>query len=71
MVMTAGVSSLVANYLQISGIISLLICGIILTAIYLLVVWEFGLKPLERQTAGSFIPVKIRSRLNLEAKCDR
>lgn len=71
MVLTGMVSGLVANYLQISDIISLLICGIILTAVYLSVVWEFGLKQLERQTFGSFMPVKIRSRLNLEAKCDR
>ena len=71
MVLTGAVSSLVANHLQISDIISLLVYGIILTAVYLSVVWEFGLKPLEKQTVGSFIPVKIRSRLNLEAKCDR
>ncbi|WP_235280515.1 lipopolysaccharide biosynthesis protein [Methanosarcina mazei] len=71
MVLTGMASSLIANYLQISGIISLLVCGIIFTAIYLSVVWEFGLKPLEKQTAGSFIPVKIRSRLSLETKCDR
>lgn len=71
MVLTGAVSSLVANHLQISDIISLLVYGIILTAVYLSVVWEFGLKPLEKQTVGLFIPVKIRSRLNLEAKCDR
>ncbi|WP_048052905.1 lipopolysaccharide biosynthesis protein [Methanosarcina mazei] len=71
MFLTGVVSSLITNYLQISDIISLLFCGIILTALYLLISWEFGLKPLERQTAGSFIPVKIRRRLNLEAKCDR
>lgn len=71
MVITAGVSLLIFNYLQISGIISLLICGIFLTAIYLSVVWEFGLKDLEKQIVGSFIPVKLRSRLNLEVKCSR
>ncbi|AKB30471.1 hypothetical protein MSSIT_3752 [Methanosarcina siciliae T4/M] len=71
MVLTGVVSSLVVSYLQISGIISLLICGILLTAIYLSIVWEFGLKPLERQTLESFIPIKIRSRVSLEAKCDR
>lgn len=71
MVLTGIVSGLVASYLQIVDIISLLFCGILLTAIYLSIVWEFGLKPLERQTAGSFIPIKIRSRLNLETKCDR
>ncbi|AKB34386.1 hypothetical protein MSSIH_3696 [Methanosarcina siciliae HI350] len=70
-VLTGVVSSLVVSYLQISGIISLLICGILLTAIYLSIVWEFGLKPLERQTLESFIPIKIRSRVSLEAKCDR
>ncbi|MGB9940822.1 lipopolysaccharide biosynthesis protein [Methanosarcina sp.] len=71
MVLTGVVSSLVANYLQISGIISLLICGIILTAVYLSVVWKFGLKEFEKLIAGSFIPIEVRSRLNLEAKCDR
>lgn len=71
MIVTAGLSSLVAKYLQISDIISLIICGTILTAIYLSIVWEFGLKPSERQTAGSFMPIKIRNRLNHEAKCDR
>ncbi|MCE5305747.1 hypothetical protein LLG34_08620, partial [bacterium] len=64
-------SHLVASYFQISGLISLLICGIVLTAFYLIIVWEFGLDPLERQTVESLIPVKLRSRLNLEAKCDR
>ncbi|MFY9540484.1 MAG: oligosaccharide flippase family protein [Methanosarcina flavescens] len=71
MALTAGASHLVADYFQISSLISLLICGIILTAIYLLAVWEFGLKQIERQTAGSFIPKKIRSRLSFETKCDR
>ena len=71
MIITTVVSNLISNYLQISGIISLFIYGIILTIIYLLVVWKFGLKQLERQTAGSFIPIKIRSRLNLEVKCDQ
>ncbi|MDY9926370.1 lipopolysaccharide biosynthesis protein [Methanosarcina sp.] len=71
MVLIAGASRLVSGYFQILSLISLLICGIILTAIYLLAVWEFGLKQIERQTAGSFIPEKIRSRLSLEVKCDR
>lgn len=67
----AVVSHIIANYFQISGLISLLICGIVLTTFYLLIVWEFGLDLLERQTIESLIPVKIRSRLNFEAKCDR
>ncbi|KKH29342.1 lipopolysaccharide biosynthesis protein [Methanosarcina mazei] len=71
MVLTGTTCILIANYIQVSDIISLFICGIILTAIYLLIVWEFGLKPLERQTVGSFIPIKIRSLLSLEAKCDQ
>lgn len=71
MILTGGASSLVTNYLHISDIIPLLLCGIILTAVYLSIVWEFGLKPLERKTVESFIPVKIRSRLNFETKCDR
>ncbi|WP_410508123.1 oligosaccharide flippase family protein [Methanosarcina hadiensis] len=71
MIITAGVSRLISNYFQISGLISLLICGIVLTAVYLSIIWEFGLKKLEKQTARSFIPVKIRSRASLEAECDR
>lgn len=72
MAVTAVTSYLVASYFLISGLISLLICGIVLTAFYLLFVWGFGLDPLERQTVESLIPVIIRrSRLNLEAKCDR
>jgi len=70
MLMTAGVFHLMSHYLQISGVFSLLICGIMLTAIYLLIVWGFGLKKSERQTLGSFIPLRIRSRLNFEAKCN-
>jgi len=71
MLMTAGVSYLMAQYLEISGVLSLLICGIILTTIYLLFVWGFGLKQSERQIAESLIPLKIRSRVNFEAKCHR
>lgn len=71
MVLTGTVSSLIMNHFQISDIISLLFCGIILTIVYLSILWEFGLKHLERQTVRSFIPVKIRSRLNLEAKYNR
>ena len=71
MIISTGASRLVANYFQISGLISLLICGVILTTVYLSLIWEFGLKKLERQTARLFIPVKIRSMLSLEIKCDR
>lgn len=71
MFLTGVASSLIANYFQVSNIVSLIICGIILTIFYLLVVWEFGLKQLEKQVARSFIPVKIKSRLSLKAKCDR
>ncbi|AKB76274.1 hypothetical protein MSLAZ_3013 [Methanosarcina lacustris Z-7289] len=71
MIITGVVTSLIANYFQMSSIISLLICGIILTAVYMSVVWKFGLKQFEKQIAGSLIPVKIRSRLSHEAKCDR
>jgi len=71
MIVTAVVSHLIANYFQISGFISLLICGIFLTTFYLLIVWEYGLDLLERQTIESLIPIKIKARLNFEAKCDR
>jgi membrane protein EpsK len=68
MIMTGVVSRLAANYPQISGIISLLIFGVILTAAYLLVVWEFGLRQSERKMAESFMPLKIRNILHCEAK---
>jgi len=71
MVLTGTTCSLVANYIQVSDIISLLVCSIISTAVYLSIVWEFGLNQSERKTLGSFIPVKIRARLRLEAKSDR
>jgi O-antigen/teichoic acid export membrane protein len=56
MALTAGVSRLTVYYLHISGLSSLSLCGIILTMLYLLIVWRFGLKKLERQTAKSLIP---------------
>ncbi|MCC4765385.1 oligosaccharide flippase family protein [Methanosarcina sp. DH1] len=71
MVVTAGVSFLFGNYLQISGIISLVTYGIILTSVYLSVIWGFGLNKLEKQIVGSSIPVKLRSGLSLEVKCNR
>lgn len=69
MVLVGLVASLIANYFQISSIISLLTWGIVLTAAYLLVAWEFGLKQLERIIVESFIPLKIRNALHREAKC--
>ena len=71
MFMTAGASGLMAHYFQISGLLELVICGIILTAIYLSVLWIFGLTESERQTAESFIPFTIREWLHIEAKCYR
>lgn len=71
MIVTGVTSRLVANCIQISGLTSLALCGVILTTVYLLVVWEFGLKQLERQTVELFIPTNIRRRLSLEIKCNR
>lgn len=71
MFMIAGISSIISHYLQISGLLSLIIYGIILTVIYLSVIWIFGLKEAERQSVESFIPFKIRSWLHFEAKCQR
>jgi membrane protein EpsK len=64
MLMTAGASGLIAHNLHISGLFSLVICGIALTAIYLLVLWSFALKQLERQTLEYFIPFKVSNLLH-------
>lgn len=71
MAVTAAISHLIASYFQISGIISLLTCGIVLTAFYLLAVWEFGLNKTERKTVELFLPIKLRNRLNPKVECDR
>jgi O-antigen/teichoic acid export membrane protein len=59
MIIVGVVSSLVANYLQISGITLVLICGIILTAAYLLVVWTFITEDKERQIIRASLPFSI------------
>ncbi|PAV14387.1 polysaccharide biosynthesis protein [Methanosarcina spelaei] len=71
MTVTALASRLVGNYFQVSGLISLLICGIFLTVFYLLFVWGVGLDQLERQAVESLLPVKLRGRLSFEVKCNR
>lgn len=68
MLLTAGASQLMDHYLHISGFLSLFTCGVILTAIYLPIVWIFGINQSERKTLGSFMPLKIRSRLHFEAE---
>jgi len=66
MVLTGVTASLIANYLQISGTIFLLICGILLTSVYIYVLWEFCLKRSEREILDSFVPLKIKSVLHHE-----
>ena len=59
MIMTGVISRLVANYLQISGLIPLLICGIVLTVIYIYITWRFTTKNQERQIIKTFLPSSI------------
>jgi membrane protein EpsK len=56
MVMTAGVSRLIANYFQVSGLTSLLICGVILTMVYVYGTWTFSIKNKERKIIKKFLP---------------
>ncbi|MDQ1253483.1 MAG: hypothetical protein QG646_2650, partial [Euryarchaeota archaeon] len=71
MIMTGVISRLVANYLQISGLVSVAVCGLVLTTVYICVLWEFCLKQSERMIVESFMPLKIRGVLHREAKCHR
>lgn len=64
MIITAGASYIIAYYLNISGFVSLLFCGLVLTAAYMYVLWGFCLKQSEKKTVESFIPLKIRSALH-------
>lgn len=59
MIMTGVISRLVVNYLQISGLIPLLICGIVLTVIYIYITWRFTTKNQERQIIKTFLPSSI------------
>lgn len=68
MIMMFGVSHMMMDWFQISGFLALVVCGVILTAIYLPVVWSFGLKQSERQLLESIIPFKIRSKYRFETK---
>lgn len=68
MLVTVSISRLMAHYLQISEILPLLCSGIILTIVYLLIVWGFGLKPAEKQTVESFIPLKIKNILSFQSE---
>lgn len=60
MALTSCLSFLTAYYLHISGFVSLLICGIFLTLIYLTIVWKYELKNLEKKTIRLFIPFKTK-----------
>ena len=66
MLMTMGASCIMIHYLHPSGIISLLSCGIILTGLYIFILWTFCLKQSEKEIATLYIPLKIRSILHLE-----
>lgn len=71
MIVAYVASRLMVNFFQISGFLSLVVCGIFLTSIYIPLVWSFGLMQSERQTLGSTIPFKIRSKFNFETKYHR
>lgn len=49
MAVTALASRLVANYFQVSGLISLLVSGIVLTLIYMCSLWTFVIENKERK----------------------
>jgi membrane protein EpsK len=68
MFIVAGLSYIVAQYLQISGFLALLVCGIVLTAVYLPVTCYFCLDNSERQTVESIIPFKTKKQLLFEIK---
>jgi membrane protein EpsK len=67
MLMTVGVSHIMAHYLHPSGIVHLIICGIFLTALYIFILWGFCLNQSEKEIASLYIPLKMRSILHLEA----
>lgn len=71
MIMTAGASNMMAHYLNIQEVVSLVFCGLIITAAYMYVLWGFCLKQTEKKIVESFMPLKIRSILHNKAKCDR
>lgn len=68
MVITAGVSYIIAHYMKISGFVSLLLCGLIITAVYVYIIWGFCLKQSEKKTIELFMPLKIRSKLHNKAE---
>jgi membrane protein EpsK len=56
MAVTAGVSRVVANYFQISGLIPLLASGIVLTMIYMYSIWTFIIENKERKIIEKSLP---------------
>lgn len=68
MLIIMGTSCIMAYYLHPSGIISLIICGIILTVFYILILWVFCFKESEKEIATLYIPLKIRNILHLEVQ---
>lgn len=56
MILTGVASNLIANYLQISNIGSLLFCGITLTIAHTCGVWNFTIEDKERKIIKAFLP---------------
>jgi membrane protein EpsK len=71
MFIVIGTSRLMVYYLNISGLVPSVVYGLFLTIIYLMGVWSLGLSKIENQMLEIIIPFKLRSRVKLEAKCDR
>lgn len=65
MLITALVSHIMVSYLQIFGLRSLAIYGIIFTVFYLFILWKFCLMQSDREAAALFMPLKLRSLLHL------
>ena len=70
MLITAGASRLISVYTHSFELIPLIIYGLFLTVAYVTVVWIFGLNQSERQIAETILPVKLRSWLDPEIKCN-
>ncbi len=66
MIFVTAVSYTMAHYVHILGFASITVCGIILTVLYICVLWVFCLSQSEKEIAESFMPLKIRSLLHRE-----
>jgi O-antigen/teichoic acid export membrane protein len=61
MIVTGVLSGMIENYLQISGLVPLVICGLVLTIVYMYISWEFCLKQSEKNIVESFLPLRIKN----------